>query len=291
MLAGTEGSSLKLWALAAAAALVLVILIARMLLRRARARRRAELFAASFSEERVAILQRNVPLYARLPEELRKELGGHINVFLDEKRFTGCGGLEITDEIRVTIAAQACILLLGRKAGYYPRFSSIFVYPGAYIAEGTKRAGDVAVVETQARAGESWQGGPLVLSWDDVQGGSRDVRDGHNVVLHEFAHKLDQEDGRADGAPLLGQRSRYVTWARVLAGEYNELVDKVGRGQRTVLDDYGATDPAEFFAVLTETFFEKPRQLKKKHPELYEEVKGFYKVDPLEWREPERPDQ
>jgi len=108
------------------------------------------------------------------------------------------------------------------------------------------------------------------------------------VVLHEFAHKLDQEDGRADGAPLLGQRSRYVTWARVLAREYDELVEKVDRGRRTLIDDYGATDPAEFFAVLTETFFEKPRQLKKKHPELYEEVKRFYKVDPLEWGEPER---
>lgn len=266
-------------------------MIVRILLRRARARRRAELFATPLPAEWVAILGRNVPLYARLPEELREELGGHVNVFLDEKRFTGCGGLEITDEIKVTIAAQACVLLLGRKAAYYPRFSSIFVYPGAYFAEGATRAGDVTVVETQLRAGESWQGGPLVLSWDDVRGGSRDVRDGHNVVLHEFAHKLDQEDGRADGAPLLGQRSRYVTWARVLAGEYDELVEKVGRGQRTVLDDYGATDPAEFFAVLTETFFEKPRQLKKKHPELYEEVQAFYKVDPLEWGDSPSPDQ
>jgi MtfA peptidase len=132
----------------------------------------------------------------------------------------------------------------------------------------------------QARLGEAWARGPVVLSWDDVVRGAADVHDGHNVVLHEFAHQLDNESGDGDGAPRLPQRSMYVAWARVLGEEYAHLIDDVAHHRASVLDDYGATSPAEFFAVATECFFEKPTALKRRHPALYAQLQLFYQQDP-----------
>lgn len=242
-----------------------------------RERRRAEPFPAGWLE----IIERNVPYYGRLPEPDRTELQGHIQVFLDEKHFEGCGGLELTDEIKVTIAAQACLLLLHRETDYYKRLITILVYPSAYVANGVESLGGGLVLEgPQGRLGEAWTDGVVVLSWDDVRSGAADIRDGQNVVLHEFAHQLDQEDGVADGAPTLAHRSSYVAWARHLGSEYEQLRKDENQGRKTVLDTYGATNPAEFFAVATECFFEKPAQLRKKHPELYEELKAYYRQDP-----------
>ncbi len=275
-----------MWAVIAVPAVLIggwFLLVA--LRRRRRAARRREVLNRPFLPAWAEILKRNVKLYDLLPEKLRRELRDHVQIFLDEKQFVGCAGLEITDEIRVTVAAQACVLLLGREARYYPRLSTIYIYPGAYVpARNPFSFRDGEIVEDQELLGEAWQGGPVVLSWDDVQHGASDVRDGHNVVLHEFAHKLDQEDGDADGAPVLDRRSSYVSWARVLSEEYDELRERATFGGRTVLDKYGATNPAEFFAVLAEAYFEKPRQLRKKHPELYEQARSFFKVDPLDWR-------
>src|SRR5690606_32830266 len=142
----------------------------------------------------------------------RRELRGHIRVFLAEKHFEGCGGLTLTDEIEVTIAAQACLLLLHRETDYYPRLITILVYPSTYVAHAREPIGGGMVIEGEvARLGEAWKDGVVVLAWDDVLAGASDLHDGHNVVLHEFAHQLDQEDGTADGAPVLGRRSRYVT--------------------------------------------------------------------------------
>ncbi|MCH8964235.1 MAG: zinc-dependent peptidase [Planctomycetes bacterium] len=240
--------------------------------------------AEPLPEEWETVLKQNVPLYSLLPAEMQRELRGLINIFLHEKRFEGCGGLEITDEIRVTVAGQACILLLNRKTDFYPRLTSILVYPGAYVAkEVWHTSAGVAVEEDSVRLGESWDSGTVVLAWDSIKHGAWDWKDGHNIVMHEFAHRLDQQDGTADGAPILEQRSRYVTWARTLSREYEQLQKKVKRGRKTVMDDYGATDPAEFFAVATETFFEKSRQMKKKHPELYSELHSYYKLDPAAW--------
>lgn len=266
--------------------LVILLLIGcYYLFLRAKKYRRRQLEQQPLPAEWKAILDRNVPLYKLLPDNLKNELYGHINVFLDEKQFEGCAGLEITDEIRVTVAAFACILLLNRKTDYYPGFQSILVYPWTFISTETSWQGVVQVVKDQARLGESWHRGPIVLSWDSVMHGALDIKDGHNVVLHEFAHKLDEEDspGQLDGTPKLGQRSRYVSWGRVMQKEYDDLRKKADRGSESVLDYYGATNPAEFFAVLTETFFEKPSQLKRKHPELYEETRKFYKMDPVSW--------
>lgn len=238
---------------------------------------------STFPSAWVTILETNVPLYARLPANMKRELQGLIQVFVDEKLFVGCAGLEIDDEIKVTIAAFACILLLNRKHGYYPGFRSIYVYPNTYIAKSKSWDGLVESVSRDVRLGESWHRGPMVLSWDAVLHGALDIKDGHNVALHEFAHKLDEEDGSVDGVPLLTQRSHYVSWARTMSIEFETLQKKSRRGNKSVLDHYGASEPAEFFAVLTETFFEKPSQLNAKHPELYEEVRKYYGLNPIEW--------
>ena len=247
----------------------------------ARRARRRRLLAAPFPYGWADILRRNVPPYRALSDAERRRLHGAVNVFLDEKRFEGCGGLEVTEEMRVTIAAQACLLLLNRPIAVYPRLRSVLVYPSTYVAG----KGGVFVEDAPAstRLGESWTTGAVVLAWDSVKGGGLNFDDGHNVTLHEFAHQLDQADGAADGAPVLEARSAYRTWARVLSREYKALRRGVSRGARTLMRRYGATNPAEFFAVATETFFEKPRQMQREHPELFEELKRYYRTDPLAW--------
>ena len=246
-----------------------------------RSERRDKILQIPFPPGWSEILERNVPIYGRLPELDQAELRGLIQVFLAEKVFEGCGGLEITDEIRVTIAAQACMLLLHRETDVYPKLITILVYPTAYVSNMPQHSPQGIVTEgPQGRLGEAWTSGVVVLSWDDVKLGAADVRDGHNVVFHEFAHQLDQEDGSADGAPILPRRNMYSAWARVLGAEYAELRKAAETGKKSVLDNYGATEPAEFFAVATEAFFEKPVQLKKKHPELYEELQDYYGQDP-----------
>lgn len=247
-----------------------------------RERRRRKLRAAPFPAPWRSIIERCFPLFARLSADDQTELLGHIQVFVAEKKFEGCGGLEITDEIRLTIAAQACLLLLHREPHYYPRLVSILVYPHPYVAKGTERLpGGIVSEGPSGRLGESWVEDIVVLAWDAVRSGASDAGDGHNVVLHEFAHQLDQEDGTSNGAPILEHRSQYVAWARTLGAEFEALRQAAERGGRTDIDAYGATNPAEFFAVVTEAFFERPASLRKKHPELYDELRLFYRQDPL----------
>ncbi|MCA9311777.1 MAG: zinc-dependent peptidase, partial [Phycisphaerales bacterium] len=195
----------------------------------------------------------------------------------------GCGGLEITDEIRVTIAAQAAVLLLGRETGFYPGLRTILVYPSAYSVATPRRNPDGTMTDgTQVRLGESWHRGSVVLSWSDVVRGAADDDDGHNVVLHEFAHQLDSEDGSVNGAPALPSGARYREWARVLGHEYAELIEELHRGHRGLLDAYGSTSPPEFFAVATELFFERPRAMRGRYPELYAQLRQFFGQDPAE---------
>ena len=244
-------------------------------------RHREKLMAEPLPPEWVSIVHENVPYVAALPEADQVELQGLMQVFLDEKHFEGCGGLEITDEIRVTIAAQACVLLLHRETKFYPKLDSILVYPHAYVAQGLHRKDEHVMNEgPQARLGESWGHGSVVLSWDDVRRGAFDVHDGHNVVFHEFAHQLDQENSVGPGAPTLDRGSMYRAWARVLGHEYEALLDSLEHHRKTMIDPYGATNPAEFFAVVTELFFEKPKQLEKEHADLYDQLRAFYKQDP-----------
>jgi Mlc titration factor MtfA (ptsG expression regulator) len=249
-----------------------------------RNRKIKQLAVMPFPDEWESILKRNVSLYRYLPAALREQLHTDIKIFITEKHFEGLGGLEITDEIKVTIAAEASMLLLNRKNSDYPKLYSILVYPSAYVTKQSTSAGGGLYIEGQSvRLGESWQHGSVVLAWDNVRQGAVNSQDGHNVVLHEFAHQLDQEDGIADGAPILDKRSSYATWARIMSKEYEQLRSNIEHHKKSVMDKYGATNPAEFFAVATETFFEKPKQLKKKAPDLYAELKSFYNVDPIEW--------
>ena len=254
-------------------------------------KRRAKLRSAPFPAEWRRIIESRCPFFQRLPKEDQDELLGHIQIFLAEKSFEGCGGLVMTDEIRVCIAAQACVLLLHRKTNYYPDLHSILVYPSPYFAPDSRHVGSGIMEERQAsRAGEAWPSGAVVLAWDSVRQGTADPTDGNNVVFHEFAHQLDFEDGRADGAPVLAEghgwssrKSRYAAWARVLSAEFARLQTETERGQESVLDHYGATNPAEFFAVATESFFERSREMREKLPALYEELKEYYQQDPAGW--------
>jgi Mlc titration factor MtfA (ptsG expression regulator) len=247
-----------------------------------RQQKRRLLLSSPFPPAWDAILKKNLPPYTNLPPDLLQQLQDATRIFVAEKSFEGCGGLTLTDEIKVTIAAQACMLLLNRRMDYYPNLYSILVYPSAYVAD-TRPTIRGQSQQASARLGESWHSGAVVLAWDSVRHGAANFNDGHNVTMHEFAHQLDQHYGAADGAPVLASRSAYSAWAQVFSKEYELLRHKTAKGRKTVMDSYGATNPAEFFAVATETFFEKPRQLKSKHPELYEELYGFYRVNPIEW--------
>jgi len=247
-----------------------------------RQQKRRMLLSTPFPPAWDAILLKNLPPYNKLSPQLREQLQGATRIFVAEKSFEGCGGLTLTDEIKVTIAAQACMLLLNRRMDYYPKLYSVLVYPSTYVA-GTRHTIRGQSNETSVRLGESWHAGAVVLAWDSVKHGAANFNDGHNVTMHEFAHQLDQHYGAADGAPVLVSRSAYSAWAQVFSKEYELLRRKTAKGRKSVMHAYGATNPAEFFAVATETFFEKPAQLKKKHPELYEELYGFYRVNPVEW--------
>jgi Mlc titration factor MtfA (ptsG expression regulator) len=251
--------------------LALAVIVAVVGMQASKAHRRQKLIGTPPPESWGLLLEKTLPMIAKLTKEQWTQLAGYMQVFLAEKNFEGCGGLELTEEMKVTVAAQACMLLIGRSSTVYPKLKSILLYPHTYT-DGE-----------QARLGESWNTGVVVLSWNSVAGGARNFEDGHNVTFHEFAHQLDQEDGAADGVPILQERSAYSAWAKVFHEEYAELVDKTQRGRKDTMDRYGATNPAEFFAVATETFFEKPKQLKDKHPELYEELQYYYHVDPVQW--------
>lgn len=245
-------------------------------------RRRQRLRAQAFPAAWRVIIERNFPVFRRLTAADQTELLGHVQVFLAEKHFEGSGGLEMTDEIRVTIAAQACMLLLHRDTDYYPELTSIIVYPSGYtsyeerfIGGGIWEAGGEDRLGHTARELRA-----MVLAWDAARQGAADPSDGKNLVLHEFAHQLDFENYAADGTPVLDTRSAYITWGRVMSAEFDKLRHAEYTGTPTLLDTYGATNPAEFFAVATEAFFEQPSALKTRHPALFRELAEFFQQDP-----------
>ena len=244
-------------------------------------RRRKNLRARPFPTAWREILSRRVPYFRLLPPDLQRQLEGHIQVFVAEKTFTGCAGQEISDEVRVTIAAQACLLILNRRTDYFPSLRNILVYPGAFIIERLRpEPSGVLQEERHALSGESWTHGQVVISWEDALEGAAIVDDGRNVVIHEFAHQLDQQKGYANGAPWLGRRDRYPRWSRVMSEEFGRLQQQAMIGEPSLFSYYGATNPAEFFAVASEVFFEQPRAMASMHPALYEELRSLYRLDP-----------
>jgi len=266
--------------LAVAAALIAAVLLRPAWLRR----RRARLGSAEFPVAWEEILSRSMPVYGRLPAELKARLKQALPVFLAEKRFIGCAGLTITDEIRLPVAAQACLLVVNRGVGQYDHVRSILIYPAAFITRHEHRddAG-VHTWEEKVLSGESWTEGRVILSWDDVEEGLETGADACNVVYHEFAHQLDQADGEANGAPALDDAESYRRWSNVLRKEFDQLQRRLAAGEATLLPEDAAENAAEFFAVATEVFMEQPAELRARHPALYEELSRYYCLDPVAW--------
>ena len=248
--------------------------------------KRISIASQPFPKEWRQILRKNLSFFYKIPADLQLQLKNKMKVFLSEKQFVGHQGQEITDEVRVTIAAQACLLLLNRNTDFYPFLKTIAIYPAAFITNRAMQDGSgIEQRDSRVILGESWNRGKVVLSWKDSASGGADFEDGQNLVIHEFAHQLDGESGVTNGAPPLGKEQDYELWSKILAEEFNNLGHSAQRGESTLIDTYGATNPAEFFAVSSEVFFEKPQALHQRHSNLYQQLKEYYQVDPKSWKE------
>lgn len=249
-------------------------------------RRRKKLTQAPFPPEWEEILRRNVGHYCILKDDECAHLCALIQVFIAEKHWEGAGGLELTDEIRVTISAQACLLLLGLPHNYYKNVESIIVYPSTVVVPqrtmGVFENTSSPVDPAQAIIGQAFRRGPIIIIWDAALRGGRHPKSGHNVIYHEFAHKLDMLDGMADGTPPLRDRSEFRDWVETCTREYLRLKNRTEKGKRSFLDGYAATNEAEFFAVATEQFFDQPKLMLKHAPDLYRVLKNYYRQNPVE---------
>ncbi len=249
-------------------------------------RRRTRILATPFPEGWDELIRRNVAHDQYLTHEQQQRLRKLVRIFVAEKNWEGCGGLIMTDEIKVTIAAQACLMVVGMEEDlYFDHVLSILVYPTGYVAPGAHYSGNGLVLEGgQPRLGEAWWRGPVILSWTDAKAGGRKETPGHNLVLHEFAHQLDMMNGRiTDGTPPLKTKEQHDRWVSVLGPEFERLVENCHRGHHGFIDCYGATNPTEFFAVITESFFERPGDLRLHHAEAYSVLRDFYGLDPAAW--------
>jgi len=227
-----------------------------------------------------AMLEEKMKMYKYIPDKLREKYKKDIMWFINSKYFKSCNGLEMNEEIKLLIASQACLLTINLQDDY-PKLQTILVYPNSYVASKSDINGKNY---KEARLGESWNIGTVVLSWQGGKNGIYNSKDGHNVAIHEFAHQLDQEDGVADGVPILsGGKDAYINWIEIFEKEYEELIKDIRANRKVDIDEYGATNEAEFFAVITEAFFEKSLILKKTHEEIYNEMKEYFKIDPAEW--------
>jgi hypothetical protein len=284
-------------AIALVAAAVLAWLVVGPLLA-ARGRRAA--LARPLPRNLIAHIECNVPVRRRLPVALRARHDGLVSAFLAEKQFVGCNDLAVTDEMRATVAAQACLLVLGRPGSLYDDLRSILIYPTAFWVDEEIHDDDGLVTEQRrVLSGQAWDSSRIILSWEDVTESAEYPGEGYNLVLHEFAHYLDAEGrGLAPSPPLLRERERSTAgrvratpdpprllddWSAELAAEFNALLDAVERGEETFLDPYAAEDEAEFFAVGTEEFLERPQELLAEHPRLYRLMREFYGLDPAAW--------
>ena len=243
-------------------------------------RRRKKTLAAPWPESWSLHLNRNVRLSWELNDFEIGRLKQIVKVFVAEKNWEGCEGLTVTEEMKVTIAAQAGLMLLGVTEFYFDNVTSILVFPRAFVRQVT----DGAIAKDSHRAGEAWQGGPIILSWRDTLSGGRNENDGRNLVVHEFAHALDGLDGEMGGNVMFDDEATSTRWQQVVDHEYDELVRCKQQRIPTLLDHYGATNQAEFFAVSCETFFEQPRKLKHEHPELFELLSTYFRIDPRRWQ-------
>ncbi len=250
-----------------------------------RRRRRARLLNTPFPAEWLPYLEA-VGHYQSLTAAEQQRLQDDLRVFVSEKNWEGCGGLAMTDEMRVTVAALACLLVIGHaEHEYFSQVLSILIYPTGYAIP-EHQEGSVFIEEGIERLGEAWYRGPVILSWEDVLYDSRHRGNGQNLVLHEFAHQLDMLNYGVDGTPPLANQQQARRWRDVMTAEYERLIEDTEAGRVTLLDDYGASNEAEFFAVATECFFELPRDMQAEHPELYSLLADYYQQDPAKRPEP-----
>lgn len=241
--------------------------------------RRQRQLANPFPDHWRQLMHENVPLYRRLAPEQQRRLEQHVQLFVAEKEYYGCDGFEVDDRVRVTIAGHACLLILARDFGDYDDVRSILVYPDLYRVQAEEDDGLVVSVDEEIRAGEASSRGQVVLAWAECEEDARHPDAPHNVILHEFAHQLDYLDGTADGAPpLSGPQAEQ--WLRTMSEAYEHLQQSLRHETQSWLDPYGASQPAEFFAVLTEAFYQQPTELRASQPAVYSVLCDFYRLDP-----------
>jgi len=244
-----------------------------------RKRRRQAVLASSFSDEWLGHLVRNVAHYSFLSTPEQAKLRDDLRIFIAEKQWEGCGGLAMTDEIRGTIAALASILTLGFEDEHFDRVHSVLVYPEAYVVPVEHPIGShVTLQMLQDRLGEAHYRGPVILSWSEVLAAAREPGAGNNLVFHEFAHQLDMLDGLVNGTPVLSDDDLADRWRRIMSQEFE--AHRRHRHPHSLLDPYGATSEAEFFAVATECFFDRPADLRQVHSELYALLRDYFHQDP-----------
>lgn len=247
-------------------------------------RRRAVHLRRPVPADWAPLLQRYVPLFECLPAEVRARVLALTQLFVSERPFVGCNGLQVTETMKVVIAAQAALLVVNRPGvplhNFYDELRSVLVYPTPFIVREQHHHDGLVSERRTTLSGQAWEMHRIILSWEDIE--HRD-RAGYNVVLHEFAHYLDMEDEVMDGAPALGSRAAYRQWSETLRREYDALQADLAAQRPTLLDPYAASEPAEFFAVATEVFFERPQELAQRHAGLYEQLRTYYRLDPAAW--------
>jgi len=247
-----------------------------------RRQNRKALRAAPLSAQQRRVLAQHVPITNRLPKKLRARFEGRVRLFLDQIDFIGCDGLTVTETMRLSIAAQASLLVAGNEQ-WYRNLRTVLLYPDAFKSRQSYNHGYVVTQRDEVRLGESWGRGPVVLSWAHSQHGALHDRSGRNVVFHEFAHQLDDLSGHTNGGPVLGPHQDRADWFGVFTRAFERHRREVRAGQPTLIDPYGTKAPEEFFAVVTELFFERPWALMHDAPKVYEQLRGFYQVNPANW--------
>ena len=264
--------------------LIIILLIAGVVIFRFWSKRQARetLLATALTDPQRHIIEAEVPIIRRLPPELREQLEGKMNLFLDQVRFFGCDGLDVTEDMRLSIAAQACLLVANSDL-WYDNLTTILIYPNAFKSRQSKHSGYVVTEKEIVRTGESWDRGPVILSWAHSKQGAMNDRDGQNVVFHEFAHQIDDLSGGTNGVPVLSAGQSFAEWEHVFVTAYDAHVQAVESGQGTVIDPYGAVGHEEFFAVAVEVFFERPRALKDDVPAVYDQLAKLFHLDPIAW--------
>lgn len=234
--------------------------------------RRKRLLKAPFPPAWRNIMDERLPFFRRLDRDVKAKLERGVQIFIAEKHFFGAGGFEITEEVKVVVAASAVRLVVHKDISPYDRLTEIIVYPSAYRHPDSD--------EGTAILGEAHQWGTVVLAWDAVVHGLNNPCDGHDTAIHEFAHVLDRDGGGFDGTPELRATGDYAPWGQVMSRHFLNLRDDEDSAEGEVMRDYGATNEAEFFAVATETFFEKPWQMRETLPDLFDQLVEFYGFDP-----------